>query len=104
MAKKVDEPWEKPAPKKSPHTKLTPASKAKAKKAARKAGRPYPSLVDNMNAAKKQRASAGAKKKSTAKTSSTKKAAKSTARQSAARKSSSTRSGARSKSSSRQES
>jgi hypothetical protein len=60
------EPWEKPAPKKSRHTKLTPKSKAKAKASARKAGRKYPSLVDNMNAAKKQRAqgrtSKGAKK------------------------------------------
>ena len=55
--KKVpSEPWEKPAPKKSRHTKLTPASKSKAKAAAKKAGRKYPSLVDNMNAAKKQRA------------------------------------------------
>lgn len=49
------EPWEKPAPKKSRHTKLTPKSKAKAKAAAKKAGRPYPSLVDNMNAAREQR-------------------------------------------------
>ncbi|MDB6075642.1 MAG: hypothetical protein JWO89_3282 [Verrucomicrobiaceae bacterium] len=50
------EPWEKPAPRRSRHTKLTPASKAKAKAAAKRAGRRYPSLVDNMNAAKKQRA------------------------------------------------
>jgi hypothetical protein len=57
------EPWEKPAPKKSRHTTLTPASKSKAKAAAKKAGRKYPSLVDNMNAAKKQR-TAGRKKKS----------------------------------------
>ena len=56
-------PWKKPAPKKSSHTKLTPASKGKAKSAAKKAGRKYPSLVDNMNAAKKQR-SASRKKKS----------------------------------------
>lgn len=50
------EPWEKAAPKKSRHTKLSPKSKASAKRAAKKAGRKYPSLVDNMNAAKKQRA------------------------------------------------
>jgi len=56
-------PWEKPAPKKSRHTKLTPKSKAKAKGAARGAGRKYPSLVDNMNAAKKQRQDAKSKKK-----------------------------------------
>ena len=54
--KKKKAPWEKPAPGKSSHTKLTPKSKARAKAAAKKAGRKYPSLVDNMNAAKKQRA------------------------------------------------
>ena len=54
--KSAKEPWEKPAPKKSGHTKLTPASKASAKKSAKKAGRSRPSLVDNMNAAKKQKA------------------------------------------------
>jgi hypothetical protein len=54
MAKKFVEPWEKPAPKKSRATKLTPQSKAKAKAAATRAGRKYPNLVDNMNAAKKQ--------------------------------------------------
>ena len=48
--------WEKAAPKKSRHTKLTPKSKAAAKRQAKKAGRKYPNLVDNMNAAKKQRA------------------------------------------------
>jgi hypothetical protein len=54
MAKKTVEPWEKPAPKKSRPTQLTPQSKARAKAAATKAGRKYPNLVDNMNAAKKQ--------------------------------------------------
>ncbi|MDB4962143.1 MAG: hypothetical protein JWP01_2142 [Myxococcales bacterium] len=46
-------PWdhERPAGK---ATKLTPASKRKAKASARRAGRSYPSLVDNMNAAKAQ--------------------------------------------------
>ncbi len=53
--RKTKEPWEKSAPKRSRHTKLTPKSKAKAKAAAKRAGRKYPSLVDNMNAAKKQR-------------------------------------------------
>lgn len=56
MATKKKAPWNKPAPKKSRHTKLTSKSKAKAKAAAKRAGRKYPSLVDNMNAAKKQRA------------------------------------------------
>lgn len=55
MPKKAKEPWEKKAPAKSKRTMLTPKSKAKAKSAAKKAGRKYPSLVDNRNAAKKQR-------------------------------------------------
>lgn len=33
--------------------KLKPAQKAKAKAAAKAAGRPYPNLIDNMRAAKK---------------------------------------------------
>ena len=52
---KKDAPWNKPAPKKGSHTRLTPESKAKAKAAAKKAGRKYPNLVDNMHAAMKQR-------------------------------------------------
>lgn len=47
-------PWDKPNPKKT-SSKLTPALKAKAKAKAKKAGRPYPNLVDNMNAAKKKK-------------------------------------------------
>ena len=47
-------PWDKPNPKrKGSHKTLTPAEKAAAKRAAKKAGRPYPNLVDNMNASKK---------------------------------------------------
>lgn len=34
--------------------KLTSSQKASAKAAAKKAGRPYPNLVDNMRAAKKK--------------------------------------------------
>lgn len=48
-------PWKRKTPAKGPHTKLTPESKAEAKAAAKAAGRPYPNLVDNMNAARKQR-------------------------------------------------
>jgi hypothetical protein len=84
-SKKSAEPWEKPVPKKSKHTKLTPASKAKAKRAAKKAGRKYPSLVDNMNATKKQRGTAEKKpggKKSSAKSPSAKSRKKSTTRKS----------------------
>jgi len=46
--------WEKPRPKDlGAPKKLSPAKKAKAKAAAKAAGRPYPNLVDNMRAAKK---------------------------------------------------
>jgi hypothetical protein len=45
--------WDTPSPK-GKSEKLSPAKKAAAKKAAAKAGRPYPNLVDNMNAAKKK--------------------------------------------------
>lgn len=51
-------PWKRAAPKKAKHQKLTPAKKAAAKRRAKKAGRPYPNLVDNMQAA-----SGSAKKK-----------------------------------------
>jgi hypothetical protein len=45
--------WDKPRPKGlGPAKKLTSAKKSKAKAAAKKAGRPYPNLVDNMRAAK----------------------------------------------------
>jgi hypothetical protein len=46
--------WDKPNPNKKSE-KLSPAQKAKAKEAAKKAGRPYPNLIDNMNAAKKKK-------------------------------------------------
>ena len=48
-------PWKKPAPKGTKHQHLSSSQKASAKRSARKAGRPYPSLVDNMNAAKKKK-------------------------------------------------
>ena len=45
--------WSKPRPSSlGAPKKLSPAKKAKAKAAAKKAGRPYPNLVDNMRAAK----------------------------------------------------
>jgi hypothetical protein len=43
--------WDKPNPAKK-HKKLSPAKKAKAKAAAKAAGRPYPNLIDNMRVAK----------------------------------------------------
>jgi hypothetical protein len=56
-------PWKKPAPKGSRRTHLTPSRKAKAKRSAKRAGRPYPNVVDNMRAASKKRSS-GRKKSS----------------------------------------
>ena len=43
--------WDKPNPAKK-HTKLSPEKKAKAKAAAKAAGRPYPNLIDNMRMSK----------------------------------------------------
>jgi hypothetical protein len=54
-ATKAKTPWERPPPKQAKHTHLTPAKKAVAKKRAKKAGRPYPNLVDNMRAARKSK-------------------------------------------------
>lgn len=48
---KGGEVWDKPNPAKK-HKVLSPAKKAKAKAAAKAAGRPYPNLVDNMRMAK----------------------------------------------------
>lgn len=48
--------WNKPRPKSvGKPKKLTPTQKASAKAAAKKAGRRYPNLVDNMRAASKSR-------------------------------------------------
>ncbi len=44
-------PWKRKRPERL-RKPLTPGQKAWARAAARKAGRPYPNLVDNMNAAK----------------------------------------------------
>lgn len=56
MAKrKKTEPWKRAAPKKAHHTKLSPAKKAAAKRRAKRAGRPYPNLVDNMREAAKKK-------------------------------------------------
>lgn len=46
--------WRKDAPK-GTATDLTPESKAKAKRRAKAAGRPYPNLVDNARAAREQK-------------------------------------------------
>jgi hypothetical protein len=50
---KGGEVWSKPRPEGlGKPKKLSPAKKASAKAAAKKAGRPYPNLIDNMRAAK----------------------------------------------------
>ena len=49
--KKGGQVWDKPNPSKNPK-KLSLAQKAFAKATAKKAGRPYPNLVDNMRATK----------------------------------------------------
>jgi hypothetical protein len=54
-ASKKKVPWEKASPKKTKHTKLNAADKKKAKASAKKAGRPYPNLVDNMKVAKEKK-------------------------------------------------
>jgi hypothetical protein len=46
--------WETKNPKKK-STKLTPAQKTAAKKRAKAAGRPYPNLIDNAAAARKNK-------------------------------------------------
>lgn len=74
-------PWDKGNPKArsgQPTQHLTPQQKATAKRAAKKAGRPYPNLVDNMHAAadaKKPAAKKAAAKKAAAKKAPAKKAA-----------------------------
>jgi hypothetical protein len=53
MYAKGGEVWDKPNPKKK-STKLSPAKKTAAKARAKRAGRPYPNLIDNMQAARKK--------------------------------------------------
>lgn len=62
-AKTKDEPWNQENPRTASgkdSKPLTPAQKASAKRHAKAAGRPYPNLVDNMQAAK---AAGGSKEK-----------------------------------------
>ena len=48
--------WDKKRPSGlSSSKKLSPAQKGAAKVSAKKAGRPYPNLVDNLNAARKKK-------------------------------------------------
>jgi hypothetical protein len=68
MAKSRKPPWKKPPPRKAKRSKgLGVARKNAAKRRAKRAGRPYPNLVDNMREAaasrKKRRRSAKPRKK-----------------------------------------
>jgi hypothetical protein len=70
MAKSSRAPWKRSNPRKragkaSKH--LTPAQKSAAKARARRAGRSYPNLVDNMRMAAKKPSKAKASKKKSAK-------------------------------------
>ena len=67
MATKRSKPWKKPAPKKASHTKLSPSEKQAAKRSAKRAGRPYPNLVDNMKVAARKKKAAQTKNKATKK-------------------------------------
>mgnify|MGYP001552430003 CR=1 FL=1 len=64
MAASRRPPWKRPNPRKKSGAarKLTPAQKRHAEKAARKAGRRYPNLVDNMREAVRARKKSAARK------------------------------------------
>jgi hypothetical protein len=65
MATKRSKPWKKPAPKNASHTKLSPSEKQAAKRSAKRAGRPYPNLVDNMKVAARKKKTAKTKNRAT---------------------------------------
>ena len=54
MAHKKTPPWKKQRPAGKPRKKLSPSQKKRARAAAKKAGRPYPNLIDNMRVAAKK--------------------------------------------------
>lgn len=54
MASKKKEVWDKPDPTKK-DKKMSSEQKSEAKARAKKAGRPYPNLVDNMAVSKKKK-------------------------------------------------
>src|ERR1700712_1157677 len=91
MAKKSKIPWDRANPRKragKASKQLSPAKKKAAKASARRAGRPYPNLVDNMRMASKSKKKSP-KKKSTKKSPRKRKA---TTRKKAAKKPSAKRS------------
>jgi hypothetical protein len=96
MAKKTSKasktPWDRSNPRKKagkPARHLTPAQKRSAKASAKRAGRPYPNLVDNM------RVAAESKKQSSKKAGGKTTASKKTAKKSGARKSGAKKSAAK---------
>ncbi|MGJ4994883.1 DUF6321 domain-containing protein [Bradyrhizobium sp. HKCCYLS3077] len=103
MARTPRAPWSKANPRKRARkasTHLTPAEKAKAKARAKRAGRRYPNLVDNMRVAAKKAAktkTSGRKRTAKSKTAKTTRAAASSKKHTAKRatKRSTGRSGAR---------
>ena len=64
---KRSKPWKKPAPKKTSHTKLSSSEKQAAKRSAKRAGRPYPNLVDNMKVASRRKKKTARTKKNPSK-------------------------------------
>lgn len=68
--------WDRAAPREAKHAHLSSAKKKSAKAAAKRAGRPYPNLVDNMRAAKQQSAGKKSGKKKSAKKKPAKKSVK----------------------------
>lgn len=79
MARTSRAPWKRPNPRKRAGTAskhLSPAKKSAAKARARRAGRPYPNLVDNMRMAAKKTQTGTAKKKTNKTRASKKKIAK----------------------------
>lgn len=61
--KRKKAPWERAAPASAPHHALSAAKKSKAKLSAKRAGRPYPNLIDNMKVAREGRNSKARPKK-----------------------------------------
>jgi hypothetical protein len=85
MARTPRTPWKRQNPRKragkaSKH--LTPAQKSAAKARARRAGRPYPNLVDNMRMATKKKSKAKSSRKKSAKAASTKTSSRTAAKSS----------------------
>jgi len=89
MAKTARTPWKRSNPRKRAGTApkhLSPAQKSAAKARARRAGRRYPNLVDNMRMAAENTTKAKSARKKTSKKKSAKKQSAKTTRKTTARK------------------